>query len=396
MRFVARRGITMINQFQDLDLQDIHFLIEPSPIESAIADADEDCFDPTVVMPTSIDAEKCFPLINTILPFEACLYHELLPLYIEGRELYLGMVSLEDMAALGYARQIVSYLKYQIVPQTISAETHQQVLSHYLSQQNQHNNHQSSRNHQSSQCAVVESAASIAPIPTNQRLATITAPQYAADAIPGNALPQLHFEQPTHPGQRSLSPTEFLHALLLRMIGSGIGRLFFVPQADGGKILWTENGQVKTILENLPSDTFQGMIAALKTLTHLPSHPVTAPVEAEIERLHERQRILLRLRISPKPQGEEATIQVLHGTALKFYQKHQLQALSRDAQTIVAQLEQKLNAINQRREMLLSQSADEAGTLDRDPVGAELDQVIANLEQQLVRLKQVRAGLDLK
>jgi hypothetical protein len=50
----------------------------------------------------------------------------------------------------------------------------------------------------------------------------------------------------------------------------------------------------------------------------------------------------------PGMYGEEATLQVLRGAALKFYQQQQLGHVSRDALGIAQQLSLKLNDLQQR------------------------------------------------
>ncbi|HEY9805025.1 MAG TPA: hypothetical protein V6D04_00535, partial [Candidatus Obscuribacterales bacterium] len=80
-----------------------------------------------------LDSAQMFQLIDSLLPFEACLYHQVLPLSIEGSRLNLGMVNLEDTAALDYVRKILAYINCSLVPRTISSETHQKMLSAYLS-----------------------------------------------------------------------------------------------------------------------------------------------------------------------------------------------------------------------------------------------------------------------
>lgn len=67
---------------------------------------------------TQLDTEQVFRLIDSILPFEACLYHQLLPLSLEGSRLKLGMVNLDDAAALDYVRRILAYMNCSLVPQT--------------------------------------------------------------------------------------------------------------------------------------------------------------------------------------------------------------------------------------------------------------------------------------
>ncbi|MFM2431784.1 MAG: hypothetical protein RLZZ511_2997 [Cyanobacteriota bacterium] len=423
----------MASEFHDLDLQDIRFLMETAAVPigdsaivqtmtstspSAVASRSsyfvpnniistqgqpEGDDEPTVVMSTSIDMERAFPLINTILPFEACLYHEILPLHRQDDELYLGMVNLEDTEALEYARRMLGFLKCHLIPQTITIETHRDVLSRYLNQQQQRLNTPALPQPSApdpSTPAIEQPAAieSDEPEPdeselneselNESELDTVAIDLEAATggsaALPGSALPELVLQAPpSRQPWQSLNGDALVQGLLLRMMGSGVGRLFLVHKGQFGQVLWTENGAAKMVLEQVAIAQFDQAIAALKAMTHLADDPVTKPTEVEIERFYQRNRILLRLRIVPKNGGEEATIQVLRGAALKFYQKHQAQNLHRDTQAIVQQLRHKVMQLSQRNQ---------SDGIDRSTL-PDIDRTIANLEAQLSELKQLRDRL---
>jgi Type II secretion system (T2SS), protein E, N-terminal domain len=79
-----------------------------------------------------LNVEQMFVLIDGLLPFEACLYYQVLPLYLEGSRLNLGMASPNDTSATDYIRRIVSYHRYSVVTRPISSNAIQAVLSAYL------------------------------------------------------------------------------------------------------------------------------------------------------------------------------------------------------------------------------------------------------------------------
>jgi len=87
--------------------------------------------DPTVL--DRLNIEQMFVLIEGVLPIEACLYYQVLPLFLEGSRLHLGMVSPEDKAASEYVRRIVSYLNYSLVTWEISSGALKASLSAYES-----------------------------------------------------------------------------------------------------------------------------------------------------------------------------------------------------------------------------------------------------------------------
>ncbi|MBW4473688.1 MAG: hypothetical protein KME45_25430 [Stenomitos rutilans HA7619-LM2] len=421
-----------------------------------------------------LDTEQVFRLIDSILPFEACLYHQLLPLSLDGSRLKLGMVNLEDAAALDYVRRILAYMNCSLAPQTLATDVHHAALSAYLSYTG--SQRQPSRPKATAVRAIAEhtgqrltaqdaakkSAAESAktepveaePSHLDQNShptllvdspedlnfydldiavpeappVIMSSPLVASDAemdarspeseqvpsdanrlretfilkaerpptatnppevpSPVDALPILPVE-PKHLTEpvvalATLPPSELLVELLGRLLVGGIGRLYFERQAQYGRILWSQNGVLQSVLEELPLDAIQGMVNELKLLTHLPLIPIQKPKQVEIERLYQKQRLLLRLRVMPGANGEEATVQVLRGAALKFYQQQQLASLSRDTLAIAQALQQKVTEIRIRSRFYPLHSPEQLNLLPA------LDQVIQNLEQQLAALKALR------
>jgi type II secretory ATPase GspE/PulE/Tfp pilus assembly ATPase PilB-like protein len=389
-----------------------------------------------------VDTQQAFQLIDRILPFEACLYHQILPLSLDNHCLQLGMVSLEDVAALDYVRRILSFMNYSLVPQSIASEAHYAVLSAYL---NHTKNTQSSTvsepppqtpelpeppkkpvtDRHSQDTFLVDApdqlegmdlpmSSARSPIhPTelpgelqkvvlsdrqNLLKTHVTNPELARTFIlnetvppqelptPGDALPTLtvatHHQDSPVEVLATLPPPQLLQELLGRILMGGIGRLYFERKAQSGRILWSQNGVLQSVLQRLPLDVFQGVIDELKELTHLPLPPVQKPMQVEIERIYQKSRLLLRLRVMPGTHGEEATLQILRGAALKFYQQQQLANLSRDALTIAQELQKKVDEIRDR-----TRSSPQA--LDQTNVVPNLNQVLELIEQQLEALKRL-------
>lgn len=436
-----------------------------------------------------MDLELMFRLIDSILPFEACLYHQLLPLRLEGSRLRLGMVNPEDGTALDYVRWILAYMNCSLVPQLITSEAHHAVLTAYLnhagnqkqalknltpeltlpassspepiqsvravpdkpadpeqssphpsdlerhllerqlpqpdshppkqqppmldrnmaptllvdSPQELGSSHEGAIESQASAASVPESANPIPPvngrkgfsINSDQPQTTLVlipetslADTPSTGATPGTALPVLEVE-PQYLSDpidalATLSPHHLLQELLGRLLVDGIGRLYFERQQHHGRILWSQNGVLQSVLRELPVDLIQGVIDELKQLTHLPSAPCRAPKQVEIERLYQRQRLLLRLRIIPGPHGEEATLQVLRGAALKFYQQQQLASLSRDALGVAQELQRKISELRTRTQRYPMLSSEQLTVLP------ELHEVLRDVEHQLETLRAMQ------
>ncbi|HEY9650267.1 MAG TPA: hypothetical protein V6C95_06365, partial [Coleofasciculaceae cyanobacterium] len=343
---------------------------------------------------SGFDTEPMFRLIDSILPFEACLYYQFLPLGLEGKYLRLGMVSPQDSSALDYARYILAYLNCSLKTEQISSEAHQSLLTAYLNhtrtassprkqKQKPKKQHQGSRNEQptlilddsldqadqevrpESSPIVQETSSQLPsePPPLPSSLGVVTPPANP-DASPSTAmipvtrLPSIETLlplevqacYPTAPMQflATLAPPQMLQELLGRVLIKGIGRLYFERQSNQGRILWSQDGVLQSVLDGVPLPAFQGVISELKRLVNLPLFPILQPKQVEIERRYQQEALLLRLRVKPGHYGEEATLQVLRGVALKFYQRQQVEKLSQDALKLAQQLHCTLDEIRDR------------------------------------------------
>ncbi len=380
----------------------------------------------------AIDSQQVFELIDRTLPFEACLYHQVLPLSLEGDTLTLGMVNLDDVAALEYVQRMLGYMHYRLAPQTLLAHHHHSLLSAFLTYQAQSKAslgsatvlpadaeileplHQRSTLVLNDQDALTEwtippdePITQVSPnlkptllLDEDQPDLTAVPPLTASpepefpetylqpplSGFPGSALPALELIAPL--SDRPLTDLmevpapELVQELLNRALSSGVGRLHFESYAtesnhSAGRILWSENGVIQSIMPEVSADLLQDLISELKMLLHLPLNQVTEPLQAEIERQYQKQRILLRLRVIPAETEESATIQVLRGAALKFYQQQQIKTLSRDTLDIAHQLNRKIQELGDR----LRQQPNE-------PISPELTQLIESMDQQLASIKQ--------
>lgn len=317
----------------------------------------------------SMNSEQTFRLIDQLIPFEVCLYHQVIPLSLEGSRLYLGMVDPEDYSALSYLRQLVGYLNCSLVPKEISLEEHQSLLSAYL-------NYTSRAQEKKRKAAASDSPTPDPAEPTADKTANL--PQTPPDTAPEpEVLPPDRVQVLTlHPQHLAssvevlaqLSPPQLLQELLGRVLMGGIGRLYFARKADCGRILWSQDGELKSVLENLPLPTFQGTINELKRLTGLPLIPVKRAKQVEIEKLHEKELLLLRFRVTRSAHGEEGTLQVLRGAALKFYQQQKLTSLSQEALAAAQQLQKQIRAMREfcdRNPNLLSNPSELMGAIEQ-------------------------------
>ncbi|MBW4465867.1 MAG: hypothetical protein KME07_10580 [Pegethrix bostrychoides GSE-TBD4-15B] len=400
---------------------------------------------------TRLNVDQMFVLIDGVLPFEACLYYQVLPLFLEGNRLHLGMVSPDDSSASDYVRRIISYLNYSLVSHSISSEALRVVLTAYLNHAGnqpaalqresvsyghyRHSSRKSGRSGDPNERLTLvvdspddlynpaENELPISPLMPPPPLERVEMPEVlpvssdgpegfseilpetqgytesdvdsevSADVLAGaaetagtaNTIEPLNLRarpetrSPVQPIESveskaassteqtlvmlnleakylespvellaTLPPAELLNELLARVLLGGIGRLYFESHPQTGRVVWSQNGVLQSVLDQLPSDLFEGVIRELQVMANLPPLPVKQPQQAEIEYLYQRHCILMRFRFMQGTNGEEATVQVLRGAALKFHHQQQLTKLERDAMSMAKQLQNKLTEIRTR------------------------------------------------
>lgn len=379
-------------------------------------------------MPTAAQArweegeerKQIFQLIDSLLSFEACLYHQILPFELEEKNLWLGMVHPEDSEALDYVSGILSYINCTMVIEAIASDAHRRILSAYLNHKNTSQLDAQKAHQPTADSPQQNSPASIADKPivslntdpeSNQQpilmLFETSKRQHSGQRVDLPPIPELDPLSQTmrsHEGETSeiaapknlpilptqvpqlltpiellptLPPKKLLEELLGRILTGGIGRLYLERQAYEGRILWSDNGILQSVLDKLPLSVFQGVLNELKRFASLPLITVSEPKQVEKEYVHQKNRLLLRLRVMPGIYGEEATLQVLRGAALKFYQEQQLMRLGRDALGISQQLSFKLHELQER--LLLNASLDS----QQSEAIVALSQLVKNLDQQI-------------
>ncbi|MGL5082490.1 MAG: hypothetical protein ACRC8A_13475 [Microcoleaceae cyanobacterium] len=288
-----------------------------------------------------MDAEQIFPLIDSILPFEVCLHYQVLPLTLDQKQLCLGMVDPEDQSALDYVKRILMYQDYSVIFHRISSDDQQSVLSAYLC-----------HTQQQSQAEPEPAAASLAS--PKQGNSTSAQARYTESVIasgsasaPALKLHAKHLSSPLDVLNR-LPSEDLLQELLARVLLGGIGRLYFERQASVGRILWSQDGVLQSVVDDLELVRFQAIVNELKRFAGIALAPVEEPKQVELERTYRGKHLLLRLRLVPGKYGEEINLQVLRGAALRFYQQQQLALLSQDALKLAQQLQRKLSEISDR------------------------------------------------
>ncbi|NEQ51786.1 MAG: hypothetical protein F6K11_16865 [Leptolyngbya sp. SIO3F4] len=375
------------------------------------------------------DLEQMFLLIEGILPFEACLYYQVLPLSIEGSSLNLGMVNPDDTKAADYVRRLVSYINCSIVSRPIASDWHRGILSKFLSH--------SAKNRQSSQLTQSQTGATtntfeelptlVVGAPTEivenpprgvlgKQPTSMAKTDRKSDSSIRHSVVENHINNvsektseaplsielegdnlksepvdiqspdkaPLEPDLKEnselsqSSPKALTQSLLKRIITQeGIGRLYLERQSTNCRILWSKDGVMQAVVDNISHQLFQGVINELKRIMSLSLIPVRKAKQIEIERIHNQKRILLRFRVMPGTYGEEATLQILRGAALKFYQQQQMDNIGRDALGIARDLQQRIDELRTQAQRDLDVQDTKKKTLPK------IMTMLRQMEQQL-------------
>jgi len=359
-----------------------------------------------------MDSHQIFQLIDSILPFEVCLYYQVLPLSLQGSRLHLGMVDPKDISALDYVRRILGYVNCSLVPKSLESKVHSDTLSAYLKYSHSRNvevastpDHDpgdsteaktNSRENQHQESSLVYSPtgnlvrteqqmAAARRLNRPQNLKTPTTVSQSFNDLPVLVVKAVHLDEDLEEIAH-LPPNQLQQELLARVLQGGIGRLYFERQQQKGRILWSQNGVVQSVLSNVSEPLFQSTLNEFKRLVNLSLIPVKEPKQVEFLRSFENADLLLRLRIMPGVNGEEATLQVLRGAALQFYQQQQIVGLSRDALRLAHQLEYKINQLERNARTNPSLIPRELESLPM------LNQLVMKVERQLKFLRELQAN----
>ena len=343
----------------------------------------------------TMDSDRIFQLIDTVVPFEACLYYQVLPLSLEGNLFKLGVVDAQDDSALDYVQRILAYMNCSVTTEQIAPDTQRSMLSAYLLHGNQVREPSLTETAPASTPIPAPTPINPAPATSSSEADTLLSVPEPSIRVPDRLKPPaaevlvtpaelsvldveaVHLSSPVEV-LATLPAPQLLQELLGRVLVDGIGRLFFERHQSQGRILWSQDGVLKSILEGISPFLFQEVIDELKRLTDMPVSPVEHPKQVEVERIYGKTHLLLRLRVMPVGGKEEATLQVLRGAALRFYQQQQLSTLSRDALQLAKELQRKVNQIRDRTRL---------SPLPLEGLPA-LEQVVRNVDDQLEALMQ--------
>ena len=149
---------------------------------------------------------------------------------------------------------------------------------------------------------------------------------------------------------QNLSPNLLWQELLARIISKGIGRLYLQQHHNYGRILCSQDGVVQSSLDKVPIAVYDGVIKEIKIMAKLPLNRIKKSQKVALKRYYNHEKVLLRIEFMIGNFGEEATIQVLRGQALKFYEQRQVDKSLEQAIYLGQKLEKTIGKIKKCRE----------------------------------------------
>lgn len=78
------------------------------------------------------NSKRIFQLIDSFVPVEFCLRHQVLPLDLKNKNLSIGMIDPEDSKTLNSLNSIVGSFGYGLTVKSIDIQTHQLIIENYL------------------------------------------------------------------------------------------------------------------------------------------------------------------------------------------------------------------------------------------------------------------------
>ncbi|MDJ0632892.1 MAG: hypothetical protein QNJ34_06855 [Xenococcaceae cyanobacterium MO_188.B29] len=175
----------------------------------------------------------------------------------------------------------------------------------------------------------------------------------------------------THESLNALTPQQLWQELFNKILDGSIEKLHLEPNQHQGSILWSPDEVVRSSLDNVSLSYLQALINEIKTIAKIPLQLLTKPRKVAIEKHYQQERLQLRIDACPGQWGDEITIQVLRGKALKLYEQKQIKKMSEQALLLAQKLEKTLS------KMVTCFESSEIGDL------SELKKVKQKIDRQL-------------
>ena len=143
----------------------------------------------------------------------------------------------------------------------------------------------------------------------------------------------------------TLTPQQLWQELFTNILNGSIAQLSLERNSDRGRILWSQDEIVQSSVDDVSLSIFQALINEIKTLAKIPLEPLQKTKKVAINRQYQQERLQLRIDLCPNQWGEEITIQVLRGKALKLYEQKQIAKIKEQALLLAQKLAKTLTTM---------------------------------------------------
>ena len=143
----------------------------------------------------------------------------------------------------------------------------------------------------------------------------------------------------------TLTPQQLWQELFTNILNGSIAQLSLERNRDRGRILWSQDGIVQSSVDDVSLSIFQALINEIKTLAKIPLEALQKTKKVAINRQYQQERLQLRIDLCPNQWGEEITIQVLRGKALKLYEQKQIAKMKEQALLLAQKLAKTLTTM---------------------------------------------------
>jgi Type II secretion system (T2SS), protein E, N-terminal domain len=326
-----------------------------------------------------------FESIDSFLSLRYCIIHQILPLELKNGCLKLGMVQPDNQKALDYIKSLIKIENYSLTIEKIDRSTLLTTIAAYTAYlrqpkipkieeplppteskiaksieqlQNkliQHNPLQdrptliiSSPEQLGLKTAKVASIKS--KVNVSDKNSDASKRDLSLEEIPSLEVQAIYRSSPVE-FLTTLSPQLLWRELLGRVLGVRVGKLCLLRQQDCGRILLSHDGIKQLSIDRVDLHLFQSLLTEFKYLAKIPIALIQKDRRGELLRSHKQERTLLCWQISLGQYGEQATLHVLQGKALQFYQQKQMHELEAQAWQLAKTLESKLQQIQTLKAM---------------------------------------------
>ena len=142
------------------------------------------------------------------------------------------------------------------------------------------------------------------------------------------------------------NPEILWQQLLSKIVSGQVDKLYFQHKENFGSILSSEGGAVSPLMSQIKIAVFKAVVNEIKVMAKLPLEKLDKYRKVAIPKLYKKERVLLRVEFFPSRFGEEITMQMLQGEALKFYQQRQADRTMEQAISLAKKLEKALSKMS--------------------------------------------------